>query len=497
MNSLYTITVRATSILVSPGQEASKLLQLLLDQFHFEDEFEEAENVLGYIYDLDTDILYLNKGVDVHYVKRLLGDATILFDEYDEYNQMKFEWEEIVSPRNDEQIDVIDFISGNNSHNYNIDKSQIFVSESTGFGKTFCAGYATGQLGMKTLIIMHRDALRGQWFESLLKMNGFPKKRIYEITDANEVHKIIQGDLKLNHDVYLMTHATFRATLRRVSNLKEMGKLSSNLKIGFKVIDEAHLEFRNTILIDMCLNVKRNLYLTATAGRSQKEENIIFKHVFNYAEFYKRPDIPQQKWVEYNIIQINTNVPPAIYKYRIAGGRGMNLGNYGKWVIQRDKKRTHFNVCLELVKQIFQEYDKSKILIFMPLIDLCVDLQHFLNTSLSIDKDFDYDPTIGTIHSHNSKSDNERNKKCDIIVTTIASCGTGTDIPGITGIINCCPFNSGITANQVFGRIRYCGRICQFYDIIDSSVLMDQIWWRNRFKAIKNRALNVKSLIWE
>lgn len=493
---MYQITVRATSVLVHPGQEASKLLQLLLDQFHFEDEFEETENVLGYIYDSATDILYLNKGVDVHYVKRLLGDATIIFEDYDEYDQMKFEWEEIVPPRDDEQIDVVDFISGNNGHD-NSDKSQIFLVKEPGFGKTFVTGYSAGQLGMKTLIIMHRESLRGQWFDSLLKMNGFPKKRVYEITDANEVHQIIQGNLTLNHDVYLMTHATFRAALRRVSNLKEMGKLSSNLKIGFKVIDEAHLEFRNTILIDMCLNVKRNLYLTATAGRSQKEENIIFKHVFNYAEFYRRPNIPQQKWVEYNVIQVNTQVPHAIYQYRIAGGRGMNQASYGKWVIQRDKKRIHFNVCLELVKQTFQEYDKSKILIFMPLIDLCTDLQHFLNTSLSMDKDFDFDPTIGTINSQNSKSENERNKKCDIIVTTIASCGTGTDIPGITCIINCCPFNSGITANQVFGRIRYCGRICQFYDIIDSSVLMDQIWWRNRFKAIKNRTLSIKSLTWE
>lgn len=494
---MYTITVRSTSVLVSPGEEASKLLQPLLDQFHYEDEFEEQENVLGYIHDPSTDILYLNKGVDVHYIKRLLGESTILFEDYDEFDEMKYQWEEITPPRDDEQVDVIDFITGQGTHNTNLDTRQLFITASTGFGKTYCSGYGAGSLGMKTLIIMHRDSLRGQWYDSLLKMNGFPKKSIYEITEANEVYQIINGDLQLNYDVYLMTHATFRASLRRVNSLQEMGKLSSNLRIGFKIIDEAHLEFKNTLLIDMCLNVKRNLYLTATAGRSQKNENIIFKHVFTYAEFYKKPETLVKKWVEYNVIQVNTHVPFAVYQYRIAGGRGMNQGSYGKWVIKRDKKQTHFNVCLELVKQTFKEYDKSKILIFMPLIELCGDLQFFINTQLSQDDNFDYDLSIGTVNSQNSKGDNERNKKCDIIITTIASCGTGTDIPGITSIINCSPFNSGITANQVFGRIRYCGRICQYYDIIDESVLMDQIWWRNRFKAIRNRTLKVKSLTWE
>ena len=58
-----------------------------------------------------------------------------------------------------------------------------------------------------------------------------------------------------------------------------------------------------------------------------------------------------------------------------------------------------------------------------------------------------------------------------MIVTTIGSCGTGTDIPGITAIISCSPYVSKITAMQVFGRIRYCGKICDYYDIEDDGVV--------------------------
>jgi len=115
---------------------------------------------------------------------------------------------------------------------------------------------------------------------------------------------------------------------------------------------------------------------------------------------------------------------------------------------------------------------------------------------LNYDSTFDYDLDIRTINSNNSKSENERNKSADVIVTTIASCGTGTDIPGITDIISCSPFVSKITAEQVFGRIRYCGKLCHYYDIYDTSVQMDKFWLRSRSKKLSQLALNVKHLEW-
>ena len=132
----------------------------------------------------------------------------------------------------------------------------------------------------------------------------------------------------------------------------------------------------------------------------------------------------------------------------------------------------------------------------MPLIDLCSECAYFINKSLNYDETFDYDLDIRTINSQNSKSDNERNKRADVIVTTIQSAGTGTDIPGITDIISCSPYKSAITAEQVFGRIRYCGKICHYYDIVDDSVLMDKIFHKCRLKKFKYLALNVRCLKW-
>ena len=803
----FKVTVRATSVLVEPGDEAMDKLEKLLDLLTYEDEFAEETKTLGYLYDEQMNILYLHKGVDLEYLRGCLGDCRFINFPSHRYEEMNFEYDEIVAPRDDDQADVIDFICGQGNHSSNLEDSQIFLVKQPGFGKcqphdtiiptpdgfrrfgdlrvgdmvftyngkstkiieiyeqglcdvyevtfengstmkctkdhllpivgtinknsqmdwiwksigkvsltleeimqnlekdvskylvpvfshdvefdgnyvigdrnisragkqfvhcklrcpveyvyasrterfrflqsimissgtvitvdngttlhailpvfhikdadavnnlilvfkslgyaisfypelnpnagtiiihsrrnninalfdenaqydiddsiittgatetcyapiresypycnpygytviasikkcenkeecrcikiahnsslyltndfiithnTYCSGVGISKYKLKTLIIMHRDNLRKQWLKSLFNMSGYSEKEVYELSSSQELYDIAIGQTKLNYDVYLMTHATFRAAANRIQSMELLGKITDNLGIGMKIIDEAHLEFKDTLLMDAVMNVKRNLYLTATNGRSSQDENAIFKHVFKNATFYKQSkllndDTRPKKWVNYTTVAINTHCKPAIYQYRVAGGKGMNSASYGKWVIAYDKKKTHFQVCAELIKDLYNEDSHAKVLVFMPLIELCEECQEFLYKKLNYDDTFDYDLNIRTINSKNSKSENEYNKKADVIITTIASAGTGTDIPGITDIICCSPFVSGITATQVFGRIRYIPKTCHYYDIYDVSVPMDKIWIKSRSKNIRPLALNTTHVNW-
>ena len=365
---------------------------------------------------------------------------------------------------------------------------------------TFCSGVGLCKYGYKTLIITHRDSLRRQWLNSLYKMCGLSDDEVHEIADSQELYDIAHDNHEFDYDVYLMTHATFRAGLKRIGNLKDAANITKNLGIGLKIIDEAHLEFRDTLIMDFIFNVKRNLYLTATDGRSTKAENSIFKHVFSNTTFYKPSTLltsnQPSKWVDYIITKVNTYAKPNIVRFRVEGGRGMNPATYGKWVIAYDKKQTHFKCCRDLLKIIYERDQNAKVLLFMPLIDLCTDCAYFLTKNLNYDDSFKYDLTIRTINSSNTKAENEENKHSDVIVTTIASCGTGTDIPGITDIINCSPFVSHVTAKQVFGRIRYCGKQCHFYDVYDDSVRMDRYWIKSRSKIMKQLASKTDYLEW-
>ena len=140
MSTTFNVTIRATSITVYPGQESMTLLQPLIDLLTYEDEFVEETKTLGYMYDDDTDTLYLHKGIDPNYLKRLLINVEFSYDLYHEYRKMNFEYDEIIAPRNDEQVDVINFIAGLNQHSSNIDESQLFLVRRPGFGK--CEPYS-------------------------------------------------------------------------------------------------------------------------------------------------------------------------------------------------------------------------------------------------------------------------------------------------------------------------------------------------------------------
>ena len=367
---------------------------------------------------------------------------------------------------------------------------------------TFCSCTALCKSKMKTLIITHRDSIRNQWGNTLLKMIGMSSKDIHIFDEASELAEVAFGNYLPEADVYLVTHQTFKAAVKRVGDLKKIGAIPRKLHIGLKIIDEAHLEFRSTLFIDFILNIKRNIYMTATFGRSDKNENAIFRHVFANAkqyiplEYNSATATQPKKWVEYNVVSLNTHVPMNLYRYRIAGGRGMNSGIYGRFVIKRDKQLHHFKCCLELLHIIYERDDKSKVLIFMPLIDLCTEAAYFFTSNLDYDEDFPFSLSIKTINSTNTKSENEYNKRADVIVTTIGSCGTGTDIPGITDIICCSPFASSLTAKQVFGRLRYCGKQCHYYDIYDVSVPMDLYWIKARAKVLKKLATNTNTISW-
>ena len=170
----------------------------LLDMHEYENEYQETTSVLGYMYDEEHDTLYFHKGVDLDYLRRLLGDVEFAYDRFDEYKQMNYQFEEAFSPRDDDQQDVIDFISAKPPYRDNMSEPQFFVVKRGGFGKTYCAGYGMGVLGMKTLIIMHRDTLRTQWMNSLYDLNGYPSSAVYELTSSAELDAIARGELKLD-----------------------------------------------------------------------------------------------------------------------------------------------------------------------------------------------------------------------------------------------------------------------------------------------------------
>lgn len=501
----FNVEVYTTHITVDNASDALEMLQPLLDRMIYEDTYAPADGdvlkVRGYIYDEDNDVIYFHRGVDIEYLHRLLINIKVTMNAYDEFEEMKFDFEEIIPPRDEYQQDIISFFKGVNGHASSYKRNQLLLPAGTGTGKTFTSSYAACALKMKTIIIVHRSNLIKQWYHTLVNMHGVPSKRIY-LLSTQDLCEAAYNRHGCDADFYIVTHATFRTAVKTLQSFPLASNIFKNLKIGLKIIDECHLEFGNIILIDMLSNVYKSFYLSATPARSNKEEQSIYKYVFSNTLYYKRSEMSTEtsipkKWVVYTTVVVNSHLNPNVYRFRVNRGKSMNQISYGKFVINNDRKHTHFNCILELIRDIYTKDDKSKVIIFVPLIETTENLQFFLSSKLSNDPEFGYDLTIRTMTSKNSAKEKEYAKKADVIVTTIQSCGTGVDLPGLTSVICASPFASPVTAEQVFGRLRFCGKKCFYYDIIDKSVPADNYFWKARKKVFEHLALETHIVDYE
>jgi superfamily II DNA or RNA helicase len=114
-----------------------------------------------------------------------------------------------------------------------------------------------------------------------------------------------------------------------------------------------------------------------------------------------------------------------------------------------------------------------------PLIDVADDLV------IRLKKDFP-EKTVSAYHSKIDRDEKESALKKDIIVSTIKSCGTGRDIPGLRVVICCEPIASKVVAEQMIGRLRpYEDKLTYFFDVCDVCIPPINYWWRARFKKIQ------------
>ena len=500
----FNIDVYTTHITVDNSMEAEELIEPLLARMIYEDTYatDEILKERGYVFDTDADLLYLHRGVDLTYLQRLLINSKVRIHEPDEYDSMEYQFEEVIPPRDQLQVDIIDFFKGINGHANTAGCHQLLLQAGTGTGKTFTASYGACSLSMKTIIFVHTVSLIKQWYNTLIEKHGFPSNRIRLLT-TQDLMKAAVDNIDYDADVYIVTHQTFHSAAKNCGTFTKASKMLKNLKIGLKIIDECHLMFGNILTIDFLSNINKTFYLSATPGRSNKDDNSIFKYVFSSCVRYKRSELSSEsiipkKWVSYNVVSVDTKTPHNVYKYRVLGrGNSMNAISYGKFVIQRDTKQTHFKCIRDILKQTFIKDENSKVIVFVPLIDLVENLTFFLQTQLSYDEQFPYDLKIRSMTSRNTSQEKEYAKKADVIVTTIQSCGTGVDLPGLTTAICASPFVSPLTSEQVFGRLRYCGKKCFYYDIIDTSIPMDINFWKSRRKTFERLALEIHSMNYE
>jgi hypothetical protein len=102
---------------------------------------------------------------------------------------------------------------------------------------------------------------------------------------------------------------------------------------------------------------------------------------------------------------------------------------------------------------------------------------------------------VAKYHSRNTKEENERGKaECDILVSTVSSCGTGFDMKDLSRLITYTGWASWIASDQISGRLRRRpdGKDTYMWDIVDSSVPQLRAWANKRADVYKRKCKTFK-----
>lgn len=424
-------------------------------------------------YDEEKEILYLPRG-DMYCISLLeISDENVLTD-YNPSPSKPSTTNILYAPRDEMQEKSINFLMGNGSFSYNKAYPQIILNLPPGAGKTFCAISMICNMKYRSLIITHTVNVQKQWLESFETFTDVKPSQILKL-DTKIFDKILNDNIDYSKIEHVFVIHTQLQSIVKKYGWDTFSEVIAKLYIGLKVIDEAHLHYRHSFIIDSRMNIKKNLYLSATWNRSKYEEDDKFQKAFRrtprFGDEYMKT---AGQHIVY--IAVTFNSKPTFAETSFVNGktRYFNKFNYTKY--QMDKGIIS-NMLVRLHKKLFNDY-KGRIMILSSLKESC---EYFADI---MKEEF---PNMET-GIYNSSIDPEIKKgvkdNAEIISSTPTSLGTGSDIPGLRFLYMIEPFSSKVNALQNPSRLRKLpnGELCYYIEFIDEGFPDVVRWYKSRLK---------------
>lgn len=413
----------------------------------------------GFVYEKENRKLLIPAGFPAQKVAFLTDRIIETVDEADEAAPMSIRL--ITKPRSDLQKDAISFLVGEGQFANNKIYTQLVMNLNTGEGKTYVGIVFAALKRLKTAIIINTSKIKTQWYESLLKYTDIDKRSILEVKGSRMCLDIIDKPHRYKQiDVFIITHSLIHSFCKQYgwNCLRDLFKA---MKVGIKIYDEAHLEFRNMVKIDCYTNTKYSIYLTATFGRSAISEDYVYQKCFLSCPKYIQKKINNvgKKYINYIVSFYKTN-PTILDIDKVRNKFGFDRNKYSKYQLDQDE----FYSILKKMVEVFTKIKKNKTILLMTTIEGIREVSDFLKEKIP-------DIFIAEYHSKIDPEMKDTALKADLIISTMKSLGVGADIPGLQCVINTESYKSNIIVEQVVGRLRKIDdeTKCNYVEIVDTA----------------------------
>lgn len=337
------------------------------------------------------------------------------------------------------------------------------VNFAVGGGKTIFALYLASMLGLKTLVIVHKEFLMDQWTEKIL---GNPAKGIPAFLPGARVGRIQQNvcDVKDKHVVLGMVHSLA---------MKDSYPVSIYDEFGLVITDESHRMSAATFsLAGPKFSAKYRLALTATPDRKDGTKNVFMYHigpmlaqynVENLAPIIKRVFLDEVKFRE----GFNPDVIPM--------GRLMTM-------LGKHQRRNQV-----IANQIVDAAVAGRKSITMSHRLEQLDILKDYITAILKSRGMDLRITMGKYVGGMTQTALDNSATKDIILSTYTMASEGLDIPDLDTIFLATPMSSVL---QSIGRIlRACDEKKKpiVVDFIDKSIGLCVKMYKKRMKLYQSK----------
>lgn len=437
----------------------------------------------GFVYDNETRTMLIPAGVSATWVSSITQRPVEINYEPDPYQKMSIRL--TTEPRNDLQREAILFLLGQGKFKNYSKYSQLLLNLDTGEGKTYTTIALLCFKGLKSIIILNSNKIKNQWVDKLKEYTDIDERSICQFNGSSKCLSILENPKKYSsYRVFITTHDTLRSFGNNYG-WEKVHELFKTLNVGVKVYDEAHLEFLNIVKIDCYSNTKYTYYLTATFGRSDINENFVYKNCFKSIPKYEQKERTEYKGKQYitYMAYFYKSKPTLAQIDMLKNKYGFNRNAYANYQLTDDEEFFNkINLLVNLMKK-----KSFKTLILMSTINGIEDLKDILTENFP-------DLSIGIYHSKiKDQVEKENAVNADIIISTSKSLGVGADIPGLKAVINTESFKSAIITEQILGRLRKPedGSNCFYIELIDRAFNTLRTQQKAREKVLKKLVGNI------
>ena len=398
----------------------------------------------GMHYDSLNERLYLPRGIDIWWVRKCL-------DEKYYHRQMHHKYKSIdniqlkYKPRDEQQIQALQFMCGVNEYEENIDATQLSTNLNTGKGKTYCSIATIAFYKIKSMVITASNSLLSQWKSEIIHYTNLTEKDIVQIKGSDNINMILSGrSSKANKaSIYLCSHGTLKS-FGDTYGWEKVYRLFEYLGIGLKFYDEAHTNFDNMLMIDYHTNVYRTYYVTATPGRSNYRENRIYQVSLKNVPSIDLFDENNDPHTNYIAIKWNSK-PSPLDITRCKNQYGLDRMKYIDYLTRNPEFYKMLRIVMELVLKC-----DGRVLMYIGTNEGILRVYHWIGVN--------YPEFLGDIGIFSSLVPNDqklKEKQKKLLLSTTKSAGLGEHIEGLKmTILLAEPFKSEILARQTLGRTR-------------------------------------------